>query len=112
MQIKHLLSIIIIIITLFLAINSSHAISLIQNIGKYNLGNHLEYIQDIDKKWTIYNILGQELSNRFIRSTEDVPNFGFQHSAFWFRFKISSNELNQFNNIWFLSCKFLAWHNN
>lgn len=55
---------------------------------RYALGQHLEILEDKDGVWTIEDVTSPELSQQFVPSQEDVPNFGFTNSAFWVRFRV------------------------
>ena len=58
--------------------------------GNYPLGPYLDILEDPDGKWDIEDITAPDLSSRFIRSTTDVPNFGFSSSIYWARVNIQN----------------------
>jgi len=65
----------------------------------YPLGLYLEILEDSSGKLTIEEIASQEFENRFVPSTNKVPNFGYTSSAYWVRFRIKS-ETKQTENWW------------
>ena len=58
--------------------------------GHYPLGPYLDILEDPDGKWDIEDIIAPDLSSQFIRSTADVPNFGFTRSIYWARVNIKN----------------------
>jgi len=55
------------------------------------LGMHLEVLHDADRKYTIDEVIGPELSGQFKPSRVATPNFGFFKGAYWFRLQIQNN---------------------
>lgn len=64
----------------------------INNPGSYyKLGTKLETFEDKSRTLTIYDIMKPDISNKFIRSKKQVPNFSYTKSAYWVKFKIKNN---------------------
>ncbi len=55
---------------------------------QYNLGPYLYYLEDPKGILTLTDIMSDETSRRFVRSSQLAPGFGFTSSAYWFRFSI------------------------
>lgn len=55
---------------------------------KYELGYHLDVLEDKDAKWTLNDVLSSPVSDTFERSDSIAPSFGFTSSAIWVRFQI------------------------
>ena len=51
----------------------------------YELGLHLDILEDKTKKLSINDVTSSELLPNFKKSTEKVPNFGYSTSAFWIK---------------------------
>ncbi len=49
------------------------------------LGRALELLPDPEGRWTIDEVSRPPLSEQFSPSSEDVPNFGFTTTAYWYR---------------------------
>ena len=56
--------------------------------GEYPLGRYLEILEDTGGELTIRDVTSPELSNRFIKSKWETPNYGYTDSVFWVRFGI------------------------
>lgn len=66
-------------------------VSLTDSIGKYPLGRFLEILEDKDGDLTIRDVTSPELSNRFIKSKWETPNYGYTDSVFWVRFGLKND---------------------
>ena len=79
--------------------------ALILEDGKdfYELGLHLEILEDKTGELKLKDI-ETKFSSKFKRSTKKVPNFGFTKSTFWARFSIKNNT--NFQKKWLLSFNF------
>lgn len=72
--------------------------------GKYELGLFLEILEDEDGTVTIEDILSDKTKNKFIKSPENIPNFGYTDSEYWVRFTVN-NEANIRQN-WLLELRY------
>jgi len=73
---------------------SLEPVTLTENMDKYPIGHHLEYLEDKDTKWTIKDVLSAQFSKDFVKSKVKTLTFGFTRSAYWLRFRIK-NPLNK-----------------
>jgi len=51
--------------------------------NKCVLGKNVRYLEDADIKWTIDDILTDEIQKKFIQGNADKLNFGFSNSVYW-----------------------------
>jgi PAS domain S-box-containing protein len=67
-------------------------ITIQDDVGVYSLrGPHLQIYEDKDKDLTIEQIISPEISRAFRPNLQDIPNFGYTHSAYWLQFAINNN---------------------
>lgn len=85
-----ILHVIILIQICFVAPAGAQIITLEQNRDNYNLGRSLFILQDKEGIITIDNILTDKYDSRFVRSDQDIPNYGFTSSTYWVRFEIDN----------------------
>ncbi len=85
-------------IALFLAVAAcsgslfaNGSVELSDDFGRYSLGPHLDILEDPDGDWDIEDITSPRLSSQFIRSTIDIPNFGFTSSVYWVRVRLQDS---------------------
>lgn len=64
-----------------------------------SIGTMVEYFEDDTGSYSLDDVRESALSDRWVRSTKDVPNFGFTSSAYWFRFKLSNSSNEAFNGL-------------
>ena len=57
---------------------------------QYQLGMHLEILEDPMKQWTIEDIASPEFASRFEPSETIIPSKGFSESAYWIRFQVQN----------------------
>ena len=57
-------------------------------LDQYPLGHHLEILEDKDGLLTIEDVTSPEISQHFVPSQDEAPNFGFTDSAYWVRFVV------------------------
>ncbi|HYX36304.1 MAG TPA: 7TM diverse intracellular signaling domain-containing protein [Oligoflexus sp.] len=76
---------------------------------EYDLGEHLDYIEDKQGAWTIEKLAAQDLD--WQRSKASVPSFGFTDSVYWLRLSIDSGELGPELADWILQVSYpvLDW---
>ncbi len=67
----------------------------------YELGRHLDILEDPTGKITIDDVNSPEWASKFKRSEKKVPNFGFSKSAFWARLRVKNKTTDQ--KKWLLS---------
>ena len=66
----------------------------------YEIGLHLDILEDKSGKLTIDDVTSSKWSGQFVRSQSKIPNFGFSNSSYWARVRV----LNKTNkNLWILS---------
>ena len=54
------------------------------------LGSYMAYLEDPIKELDIDEVSSPQMSNRFVRNTERIVNFGLNSSAYWIRFTIDA----------------------
>jgi len=62
------------------------------------LGLHLDVLHDEHRKYTLDDVIGPELGDRFVPSRAKTLNFGFSQGAYWLRLRIES-KLSQEKNL-------------
>lgn len=62
------------------------------NIGQ-KLGLFVKYLEDPDSELSINNVLQQNSEYIWQPSTQEVPNFGYTHSTYWFKFTVENKSL-------------------
>ena len=83
-----------------MAFSQSNPITLQDGKEFYELGFHLDILEDKSKKLKIDDVNKSEYLTKFQKSKVNIPNYGFSKSAYWFRLKI----YNMSKKIeWFLS---------
>ena len=58
------------------------------NQAKYQLGQHMEILQDPSGNLTIQDVSSPAYSDRFIPSQSNAPNYGYTNSTYWVRFRL------------------------
>lgn len=61
--------------------------------GEYPLGLHLEILEDKEKKWTIKDVTSSEISKKFVKSYQNIPNFGITASVYWVCFGLKNSSI-------------------
>ncbi len=61
-----------------------------ENVGKYQLGKYVEYLEDKEKSYTITDLSRSDNGIVFQQSNKNIPRFGFSSSAYWFRLTIQN----------------------
>lgn len=54
----------------------------------YSLGKHLEILEDPQSTLTVSQVVSAAFDPLFRPSTQDIPNFGYSRSDFWFRLQV------------------------
>jgi len=67
----------------------------------YEVGLHLDILEDPTKKLSIHDVNKPEWAKKFKKSENKVPNFGFSNSAFWARLRVKNNS--ESNKKWFFT---------
>ena len=91
------------LIIMFISMDSfSKASPIVLEDGKdfYEIGLNLDILEDPTGKLTIQDVNSSKWESKFKRSQKKAPNFGFSKSAFWARFRVSSNLTDK--KMWFL----------
>ena len=68
--------------------------------GEYPLGRYMDILEDPDGELTIEEVASPGYEARFVRSQEDIPNYGYTDTVYWLRLRIR-NEAHQVNH-WLL----------
>ncbi len=63
---------------------------------------HLEFLEDADKKYSISDVSSPSFSSKFKTSVGKVPNFSFTKSAYWIRLSVNNRAADDVK--WFLEC--------
>lgn len=59
--------------------------------GEYPLSRYLEFLEDKEKKWSIQDVTSPKLAVNFVKSKQEIPNFGYTNSAYWVRFNLKND---------------------
>lgn len=57
---------------------------------EYNIGKHLEILEDLTGKLTYEDVQKEEYKDKWFKSKWENPNFGYSKSSFWIRFSAKS----------------------
>ncbi|MCP4130397.1 MAG: response regulator [bacterium] len=71
---------------------SAPPVELKQGLDWYELGLHLEYLENPGKKLEIEDVSSPGFSGRFISSNSEHLSLGFTNSAYWVRFRLRETE--------------------
>ncbi|MBV1920051.1 MAG: hypothetical protein KUG73_05175, partial [Pseudomonadales bacterium] len=64
-------------------------VKVIPAIAQYNIGNHLQYIEDPHQTLTLDDFIGNnQQPMRWNSSKDEVPNFGYTRATYWFHFSL------------------------
>ncbi|KPA08912.1 membrane protein containing Diverse 7TM receptor, transmembrane region [Candidatus Magnetomorum sp. HK-1] len=77
-------------------------LEIFDHTGKYLLGQHVRYIEDVDKKWSIDDILTKSFENNFLPGNAEKLNFGYSNSAFWVLCDLNYSIQNKNEKEWLL----------
>jgi PAS domain S-box-containing protein len=58
--------------------------------AKYQLGQHMEILEDPTGKLTIQDVSSPAYSDRFVPGQSESPTFGYSASTYWVRFRLRS----------------------
>ena len=83
---------------------SQKVITLDNSFTSIRMGNKMEIFEDPSCQITIENILTPSIQSQFKPSTEEIPNFGFTSSSYWFRFQVEDYSPEDFN--WLFEAEF------
>lgn len=56
------------------------------------VGKYIEIFEDKKNKYSIDDIVSTSFKGQWIKSNNDVPNYGFSDSSFWLRFRIADHK--------------------
>ncbi|MCG8315083.1 MAG: ATP-binding protein [Pseudomonadales bacterium] len=83
------LIIVITVFSLFCGVSYGANLLISPHVYKYELNPYIEYLEDKDGTLEIEDIIMDYTEPKFwTQNKEEVPNFGFSHSAYWFRITI------------------------
>lgn len=57
---------------------------------KYVLGQYIEILEDSTQQITFEDILSGRLDAQFVRSKQDIPNYGYSNNAFWIKLRLQN----------------------
>ena len=57
-------------------------------LSEYNPIRSIEFLEDVNREWTIKDVTGKKLHSRFKHAPDDRLTFGFTSSAYWLRFTV------------------------
>ena len=69
-----------------------------------SLGTYLETLEDKEGNYTIESLQAPEIAARFVRSTDDVPSFGFTNSVYWARLTVENQSAERIR--WYLEAEY------
>ena len=107
-----LFTIFLLVLSFLNVLNSTLFASIIldDSVGSLQIGKQIYYLEDPDNSFTFENIISGEQANKFIRSTDDIPNFGFTKSVYWVHFSILYKPgENSKKHEWFLHVSYLPF---
>lgn len=58
---------------------------------RYDLAGHLEILEDKNQEWTVDDVAGPRLSNRFQPAGPSTISLGLSQSAYWLRFTLAAS---------------------
>ena len=69
------------------------------------LGRYLEYFEDEGRALTFEDVLMPSMQEKWIKPEVETPNFGFNESAFWFRFNLEAET--RLSGSWLIQCSYM-----
>lgn len=57
-------------------------------VGEYNVGSKLQYLEDINSKLAVGDVISPYWQNKFKQNSRAVANFGFTQSSYWFKLSL------------------------
>lgn len=57
-------------------------------VGEYNVGTKLQYLEDINSKLAVRDVISPYWQNKFKQNSRAVANFGFTPSSYWFKLSL------------------------
>jgi len=90
------------------SILASESVILKKEKGIYLLGSNIEYLEDKEKKYSIYDVSAKNSELDFQQLKENSKNFGYTNSAYWFHIKIFNQDSKRFDGFlkqesWFIN---------
>ena len=82
------------------------AATLTNQIDRINLAPHLDILEDPQRALSIQQVMSPAYATQFYPNTQDIPNFGRTHSAYWLRFTLN----NQSELKWYARINALLGH--
>jgi len=73
------------------AVSAIEAVIIGDDINRIPIGTYLEILEDEEKKWTVEDVTEGGASEKFIRSNEKSPGYGFSGSVYWVRFRLQAD---------------------
>jgi serine phosphatase RsbU (regulator of sigma subunit) len=66
------------------------AVTIDDSLEILEIGRHVEYLEDKENKLALIDVTGKK--QEWKQSEKNALNFGFTHSAYWFKFSLTSNQ--------------------
>ncbi len=66
-------------------------IKLDDSVRELSIGGNLEILEDAGGKLTLNEIRSAEMAKFWVKSSKDIPGFGFTKATYWARFRLDSN---------------------
>ncbi len=86
-----------------LSVSAASPIRLTSDVGDYAIGLSIDVLEDIDGELTIDDVSSKAYDSEFIASDKIRPGYGFTNSAYWVRFNVLDESV---DNKWFLQLSY------
>ncbi len=75
-----------------------------QKVGHFDLGTQVEYLEDVNGKLALSDVITPYWQQKFRASQRAVPNFGFTQSVYWFKVTLRNPHANA--QEWFMDAHY------
>ena len=69
---------------------SAEILSADPSVGEYEVGKRLQYLEDVNSKLAVSDVIAPYWQSKFRSHRRDVANFGFTQSSYWFKLSLSN----------------------
>ena len=69
---------------------SAEILSADPSVGEYEVGKRLQYLEDVNSKLAVSDVIAPYWQSKFRPHRRDVANFGFTQSSYWFKLSLSN----------------------
>lgn len=73
-------------------------------VGEYKLGTKLQYLEDVNSKLAVRDVIAPYWQNKFKQNSREVANFGFTPSSYWFKLSLLNPGANK--QSWILEARY------